>query len=268
MKNFINNINKKSVIRTMAMMLVLVMSLGFMSVNAHAAVIMPDDIQTPAVTSEEVVVEKLTLDEVPLYNQGDYKHVQYGRSSRWTVASHGCGIVSVSMIATYLTDEIAGHDPATLATKYGHYNTENGSYWTLFADLAAEDELNLGEVVQTSDWDLVKAALENGQVVVSLQRAGRFTSGGHFIVLTGINEEGRIMVNDPNGRNWTKNQEMIDGFANGFEDYQITAAGIQYWIYQPKAEVQALRNGEAIEDVAIDIDAKKIELEAVVQIVN
>lgn len=265
MKTFINN---KSVIRIMALLLTIVLSLGFTSVTAHAAVITPDDAQTPAIASEEIVVEKVTIDEVPLYNQGDYKHVQYGSSSRWTVASHGCGIVSVSMIATYLTDEVAGHDPATLATKYGHYNTENGSYWTLFADLAAKDQLNLGEVVQTSDWDIVKAALENGQVVVSLQRAGRFTSGGHFIVLTGINEEGRIMVNDPNGRNWTKNQEMIDGFENGFTDKQITASGIQYWIYQPKAEVQALRNGEVIEDVTIGIDAKEIELEAVVQTVN
>ena len=199
MKTFINN---KSVIRIMALLLTIVLSLGFTSVTAHAAVITPDDAQTPAIASEEIVVENITIDEVPLYNQGDYKHVQYGRSSRWTVASHGCGIVSVSMIATYLTDEVAGHDPATLATKYGHYNTENGSYWTLFADLAAEDQLNLGEVVQTSDWDLVKAALENGQVVVSLQCAGRFTSGGHFIVLTGINEEGRIMVNDPNRNNY------------------------------------------------------------------
>lgn len=256
---FANLINK-SVIRIMAMALVMVMGFGLLSVDAHAAVITPDAEQTPAVASEEVVVEKITIDEVPLYNQGNYKHVQYGRSSRWTVASHGCGIVSVSMIATYLTDEVAGHDPTTLAGQYGHYNTENGSYWTLFAETAAKDQLNLGEVVQTSDWDLVKAALENGQVVVSLQRAGRFTSGGHFIVLTGINEEGRIMVNDPNGYNWTKNQEMINGFENGFEDKQITDSGIQYWIYQTKAEVQALRNGEEVEDVVID--AKAIELKA------
>ena len=250
MKNFINNINKKSVVRIMAMMLTLVLSFGFMSVNAYAAVIMPEE-GVPATASEEVVIEKKTIDEVPLYNQGDFKNDWYGRYG--TIASHGCGIVSVSMIATYLTDEVAGHDPITLATKYGHYNTENGSYWTLFADLAAEDELNLGEVVQTWDWELAKAALENGQVVVSLQRAGRFTGGGHFIVLTGINEEGRIMVNDPNGRNWTKNQEMINGFENGFEDYQITASGIQYWIYQPKAEVQAMRNGENVVEEEITI---------------
>lgn len=263
MKIFANN-HKKSVVRLMAMLLAMVLSFGLMSVNAHAAVITPDEAQMPSVASEEVVVEKQTIDEVPLYSQGDFPNVAYGRYG--SIASHGCGIVSVSMIATYLTDEVAGHDPITLATKYGHYNTEHGSYWTLFADLAAEDELNLGEVIQTGSWDEAKAALENGQVVVSLQRAGLFTGGGHFIVLTGINENGLVMVNDPNGRNWTKNQTMIDGFENGFTEKQITASGIQYWIYQPKAEVQALRNGEVIEEVAVDAEA--IEFDAVVHTVK
>ncbi|MBQ1871316.1 MAG: C39 family peptidase, partial [Lachnospiraceae bacterium] len=32
-------------------------------------------------------------------------------------------------------------------------------------------------------------------------KPGDFTYTGHFIVLTGIDEDGKIMVNDPNSRN-------------------------------------------------------------------
>jgi uncharacterized protein YvpB len=169
-----------------------------------------------------------TITEVPLYNQCDYPYTPYGNYG--TISSHGCGIVSLSMVATYLLDEV--HDPETLAKQFGHYNTEHGSYWILFEDSAKELGLDLQE--RTGDTEKVVQALANGQVVISLQSTGLFTSGGHFIVLVGLTEDGKIIVNDPYGRNYTKNGTMMEGFANGFTEKQIFQNGGPYWIYSKK----------------------------------
>lgn len=45
----------------------------------------------------------------------------------------------------------------------------------------------------------IYSALENGHPIICSMKPGDFTTTGHFIVLTGI-EDGRIRVNDPNSR--------------------------------------------------------------------
>ena len=76
----------------------------------------------------------------PLYNQKDYNdpYGQYG-----TVSTHGCGITSLAMVATYLLDN-PNLTPDVLAKQFGRYNTEGGSAWSLFGDSAKE--LGIGEV--------------------------------------------------------------------------------------------------------------------------
>lgn len=164
--------------------------------------------------------------KVPLYNQRDYPDTPYGNYG--TVSSHGCGITVIAMVATYLTG--TEYLPDQLAEMYGDYNTEAGSYLSLFEDSA--EELGLGLQERTKSWKKVQTALENGQVVISQQKKGLFTKGGHFIVLTGLTKSGRITVNDPNGDNYTKNDELIKGFAEGFAPEQIKDSGAYYWIYE------------------------------------
>lgn len=166
---------------------------------------------------------------IPLLNQGDYPNSPYG--SYGTVASHGCGITCVAMLDSYYKDQTTS--PAYLARIFGHYNTAEGSYWSLFADSA--EVLMIPFEKQTNSWPEVVAALQAGKPVVSSQSsAGPFTSGGHFILLTGITPDGKILVNDPNGANYRKNQLLIDGFANGFSQSQIQVGAKAYWIYGVK----------------------------------
>lgn len=166
---------------------------------------------------------------IPKYNQRNYlcPYGDYG-----TVSSHGCGVACLSMVATYLKDNWS-LTPDAMAELFGSYNTEKGSLWILFEDSA--EELRLGEVRRVYSWDDgVEEALRNGQVVISLQVTGLFTRSGHFIVLTGINENGKVMVNDPNGDNWNKNSEMKEKFKEGFEFSDIYDNGTVYWIYPEK----------------------------------
>lgn len=168
--------------------------------------------------------------EVPNYFQTDYLYTPYGNHG--TIASHGCGITSLAMVLTYLLDkEIL---PDYLASKYGHYNTESGSSYLLFPDSAEDYGVTVEKM--TSTWSDVVTALENGQVVIALARSHSvFTDAGHLIVLSGITEDGKVLVNDPNGHNYrNKGKVLTDGFANGFDQKYIKSGCYPFWIYAPK----------------------------------
>lgn len=165
---------------------------------------------------------------IPLYNQLDYPNSPYGTS---TVASSGCGVTCVAMVTTYYKGQ--EYSPAAIGRLYGqYYVTGVGSSWGLFPGSAAD--LGIPYEKQTSSWADVVAALQDGKPVICSQSTGIFTSEGHFILLTGITEDGRILVNDPNGANYNKNQVLKDGFANGFSQEQIQTAARSYWIYGKK----------------------------------
>ena len=61
-----------------------------------------------------------------------------------------------------------------------------------------------------------------------------FTTGQHFIVWTGINENGRIMIHDPNESNYSL-WNLKNAFANGFEEGDICYGYSGAWIYDPEA---------------------------------
>ena len=178
--------------------------------------------------------------EIPLYNQLDYTcpfgyvFLEY-KNLKATVKNSGCGVASLAMVASYLLDD-PEITPDILAERFGSYNTKWGASWTMFTE--TDDILGIGDVVQVMNWDDgVEEALRNGQPVISNQVAGSiFTNGGHYIVLTGVTDDGHVMVNDPNGENWPR---LADGFENGFKKESITWHCTAYWIYPSKEEVQS-----------------------------
>lgn len=174
-------------------------------------------------------VEQIT--EVPHYIQQHYADINYGNYG--TVADHGCGVACLAMVYSYLLDEEIY--PDELAKKYGHYNTEDGSDYGLFNDTAID--YNLVVEKQTYDWKDVYSALLNGQVVIANPTTpSMFTDGGHYIVLAGLTEDGKIIVRDPSIYNygkWSANA-LKSGFANGFEEKAIKYNCFPCWIYQPK----------------------------------
>lgn len=172
-------------------------------------------------------IEKIT--DVPHYIQQSYPKTNYGGYG--TVSSHGCGITSCAMVYSYLLDcEIR---PDVLAKKYGRYNTEVGSAYSLFDDSAAD--FNLG-VKKSYSWIEVEEGLKNGCVVIAnVQGNTIFTDGGHFIVYYGITDDGKILIKDPSIYNygqWSSNA-LKEGFKNGF-DPKFCNYSFPCWIYYPK----------------------------------
>ena len=162
--------------------------------------------------------------QIPHYLQTDYGNIPYGGGS---IASSGCGPTSFAMIASYLTGNTITPPDAVAWCGNSYYKPGGGTYWSYFQ--AAASHFGCGSVTQTSNANTVLQALSEGCPVISSQRAGLFTSGGHFIVLRGVTANGKVLVNDPNdsdAKNYINREfDMMS---------EIHATANAYWIFDKK----------------------------------
>lgn len=180
-----------------------------------------EEIDIIEINGEQVVAS------VPNYYQNyhSYKDLPYGKG---TLGSSGCGIACMAMVATYVLDD-PELTPDVLAMEFGHTPGSNGDRMERAAN-------TLGIPFERSwDWETVVRSLEQGKIIIALVNSNsEFTTGGHFIVLTGI-EDSRILVNDPN---WYNYRRLSYGFENGFDQWDITCGFSGAWIFE-KPEYEA-----------------------------
>lgn len=167
------------------------------------------------------------LGRVPLMLQTDYPNVPYGDGS---VATSGCTMACVAMVATYLKGEVI--KPDELAKRF---RTADGSHLqrmeaaSIVLDLEFHKTLYAGNVVK---------ALKQGKVVIIMvESKSDFTNTQHLMVCTEILPDGRIMVNDPLGTNYRK-PELEEGFMYGFTQEQLFTGFSGAWIYEFYKEPQ------------------------------
>lgn len=150
---------------------------------------------------------------VPLLLQWDQRwgYETYGSDM---IAITGCGPTCVAMVGYYLTGDAEKFDPAAVAAfaeKEGYYAKGYGSSWTLISQGAVELGLDVTEIPLVEK--RMKDNLEVGNPIICAMGPGDFTTGGHYIVLVGL-EDGKFRVNDPNspensGKLWS--YEQIQG---------------------------------------------------------
>ena len=88
---------------------------------------------------------------------------------------------------------------------------------------------------KAANWHVVYKALQEGQVAIVLMNHNSiFTNSQHFIVLAGINENGKIIVNDSNRDNYDFWQ-LKKGFEEGFNPEDILLGYDGAWIYDKSA---------------------------------
>lgn len=163
--------------------------------------------------------------KMPLYMQQDYPNAPYGD---YKLSSHGCGITTLAMVASYLADDFLS--PVELAANYGYYCGIRGTEICLLDNTPAEMGFYLDR--RAFSWSEIKAAIDNGQIVVALQYAGYWTSGGHYIAITEPgNAENMYVVRDSNLLNYKRiTAHLEDQHTRG----SITQAAQYFWIYEPK----------------------------------
>ena len=146
-----------------------------------------------------VTVTGASIMKIPNIKQTDSKYDSYRYpgypGSR--ISSSGCGYVSLAMVIQYLTGKnVSVETVATWAANNGYFN--GGGAQGKFIEAAAK-KWKLGSLKKTKNLNTTVKALQNGQPVISYQGPGLFTRAGHYIVLTGVDDKGKIHVNDPNG---------------------------------------------------------------------
>lgn len=131
--------------------------------------------------------------KIPHYLQTDYANVPYGSSN---IAACGCGPTSFAMVASYLTGTTITPADAVAWCGNSYYVWGAGTSWSYFE--AAAKHFGCGAVRESYDANEVLKALSEGHPVISSQHAGLITRGGHFIVLRGVENGNKVLVNDPN----------------------------------------------------------------------
>lgn len=134
--------------------------------------------------------------DIVYYNQADkrWKNIPYGRTG--TVGRSGCGPTALSMVISTLSDRtINPVEMCRWSHKNGYYVEGAGSMHRLIPAGAKHFGLKV-EGVGTNARKIINA-LSDGKLVIVIMGKGHFTRAGHFIVLRGITDEGKILVADP-----------------------------------------------------------------------
>lgn len=165
-----------------------------------------------------------TVNGFPLYNQLDYPNKRFGSG---TVATSGCGITSLAMVATYLTghtylpDELAGYFGG-----YGENNVQRLEYGAKQMRLPIHKADNIRQIF---------SAMKEGSIAILLMNhLSIFTESQHFIVLNGMTKDGKYLVADSYAPNYEK-WDLKRGFEEGFEEKDLLLGYNGGWIFDVSA---------------------------------
>ena len=119
--------------------------------------------------------------------------LMYGLTN--TIAGAGCGPTSLAICVSTLTNTTVTPDVMCAWSYQNGYRCEgSGSYHSLIPNGAAHYGVPCEGLGQSKS-KLIKA-LQDGKLVIAIMSAGHFTRGGHFIVLRGITDDGKVLVAD------------------------------------------------------------------------
>lgn len=143
--------------------------------------------------------DEVTKGTIPLFLQWDERwgYETYGSDF---MAVTGCGPTCLSMVRCGLSGDTEWNPlkVANMAEERGYYVDGVGSSWDLMRDGAVQLGLTVNNVIY--DANHIIAELEEGNPIICIMRPGDFTTSGHFIVLRGVDEDGKVTVCDPNSK--------------------------------------------------------------------
>ena len=135
--------------------------------------------------------------DIPLFIQWDKRwgYRDYGGNY---IGVAGCGPTCLAMVVCGLekNDAINPYDVGVYSASSGYYTYGEGTSWSMMTEGAEHYGLNVSTGNVSVDYILNNLS-ETTPMICSMTK-GDFTTTGHFIVLTDIDDDGKVVVNDPN----------------------------------------------------------------------
>ena len=181
----------------------------------------PEETQPPETTvpvETEPLRPEITM--VPQYYMNDYPEEPYSFSN---VAQSGSSMTALAMVASYMTDY--AYFPDQMADWLAHFL--GGDYQRLEY---GSDLLGLSWKRAENIHESIQAAKDGKTVIVMYNANNMFTWKEHYVIFTGINEEGKILLMDTDKENYEKNflKQFYEG---GFTEKDLMRAYSCGWIY-------------------------------------
>ena len=152
--------------------------------------------------------DELKGEGVPLLMQWDERwgYQEYGDGP---MGYTGCGPTCLSMASLYLTGRDTWNPSrvADMAVREGYMLKKHGSSWKLISEGCKQVGLR-AEALPLVCGTMVDR-LDRGQLIILALGPGDFTGSGHFVLVTGYEEDG-FRIHDPNRRS---NSEKLWGFS-------------------------------------------------------
>jgi len=225
---------------------------------------LPETIAAETTVPEETVPEEMDLTSVPRLYMSDYPDVRYLTGS---LATSGSNVTSLAMVASYLTGQ--EYWPDELLGYFSDY-IGNSMQWLEYA----ADQLQLPWQNSGNFYDVVDA-LEEGKLAIIVMGERKFyTENLHFLVLTGMDENGNIQINDPlrsHYSHWNLGEkletgftanELIGGYKGGWI-FDPEAMPEEPFVYTPEENTEEPRYpGVELGEVELELMAKVIYMEA------
>lgn len=145
------------------------------------------------------IIDGSNLPEFIYYNQHDarWKDYRYGGSD--PIDKYGCGPTVLAMLlANTSKRDMTPEKAADWATEFGYYAKNSGSYHGIIRDGAIAFGLD-SAAYKSYDEQSIRQELQKGHLFAALMKNGTFSTGnGHFLLILGLDEEGRAIIADSN----------------------------------------------------------------------
>ncbi len=165
---------------------------------------------------------------VVYYNQTDARwgNKPYGKTS--TIGRAGCGPTALAIaVASLTSNKVTPYDVAQWSMSNGYVCEGSGSYHSLITNGGRHYGLTVTSIGR--DGKRLVEALQEGKLVIAIMSKGHFTNSGHFIVLRGVTEDGKLLVADPASVK-RSNKEWDLRIVTSEASRKVGSAGGPFWV--------------------------------------
>lgn len=145
-----------------------------------------------------------------------------------TIGTSACGPTSMAMILRSYGANVTPVDTCQYALDNGFRTYDSGTDMAFFPSIAQKYGLTM-KSFEPGDGTGVVTSLQNKIPLIASMGPGTFTSYGHYIVLSGMQDRDHIMVNDPANEDRSKKTYPITTFTresnNGFMAFSKNGVG-------------------------------------------